>query len=114
MEDTKVTLPDGKGGFVTVDAKSHPGKTFPDPSKKIQEESEKAAWERIGKAAENFNGYHKIYGTDYALETEELIGAMYLEILNWREFYPKELGGVERFDQICKLVNDWFQENKNR
>lgn len=110
----KVKMPNGNGGYVEVEAEAHPGKTFPDPSKKIQEEAEKAAWERIGKAAENFNGYHKLYGTDYALETEELIGAMYLELLNWREFYPADLGGVERFDQICKQIADWFNENKNK
>ncbi len=113
VEERMIDVPDGDGGFKQISATVHNGKTFDDPSGKIQEEAEKAAWERIGAAAENFNKYVKVYGTDHALEAEEIISAMYLEILNWREFYPKDLGGIERFDQVCKLVNDWFQEHKN-
>jgi len=112
MPETRmVKVPNGDGGFDEVPATVHEGKSFGNPSEKIQEEAEKAAWERIGSAAENFNKYVKAYATDHALETEELVAAMYLEILNWRKFYPEDLGGVERFDTICKQVNDWFEAN---
>ena len=113
----KVMMPDGHGGYKQVDAQK-----FSDGSKAkkdkqeavLHKEAAKASWERIGKAAENFNGMHKSYGTDFNLEAEEVVKAMYLEILNWREYYPLDMGGPERFDALCKEVFAWFEENKNK
>ena len=113
----KVMMPDGSGGYKQVDAEKFSDGSSAQQKKQealLQEEAAKASWDRIGKAAESFNKMHKAYGTDFNLEAEEVVKAMYLEILNWREFYPRAMGGPERFDALCKEVFGWFEENKNK
>lgn len=114
MAKELIEIPSGAGKTIKVEATRHEGKKFEGTAAKVKEESEKAYWERIGKAAEAFNSYHKAYGTDFSLEPEEIVAAMYLEILNWKEFYPKELGGPKHFDEICKEVWQWFEDHKNK
>lgn len=82
--------------------------------KKLEQDAYDAKIERIGMAAEAFNRYHKAYGTDHHLEPEELIAGIHLELLNCREFYPKELGGKATFDAICDETHKWFEENKDK
>lgn len=110
----EIQVPDGAGGFKTVMADTHPGKTFDGQDKRFFEKQEELAWERIGRAAEAFNAFHKAYGTDHGLSQEELIAAAYLENLNLREFYPTDLGGASAYDEHCKKVWAWFERNKNK
>lgn len=117
MSTEKVLVPDGHGGYKKIDAVKISDGQQADAhrqNKILVEEALKASLERIAKAAEAFNKMHKVYATDYALEVDELIKAMYLEILNWKEFFPKELGGPAQFDVYCKEIYDWFVENKNK
>lgn len=103
-------------GEVSVAMNAHPGQTV--DLKKSQEimadAQEKAAWERIGRAAEAFNKMHQAYATDYALTPEELSCAVYLENVNMREFFPEDLGGTKGYDALCKAVWNWFSEQKNK
>lgn len=110
----EIEIPDGSGGYKKVMAEERPGQTAKNQpqQERFAQEQEKAAWERIGYAAEAFNRYHKAYGTDSGLSQEELVAAAYLENLNLREFYPPELGGPEGYDKICKEVWEWFEKNK--
>jgi len=112
MVEEMVKMPDGKGGYVEVAAQRLDGSTA-DVDKQqtaFNAEALKAHEERIGKAAETFNNFHKAYATDNALTEEELVKGVYLELLNLKEFYPKELGGEDRFDELCKQTHQWFQE----
>ena len=112
MAEEMVKMPDGKGGYVEVAAERLNGSTADAGKQQVafDEEALKAHEERIGKAAEVFNGFHKAYATDNALTEEELVKGVYLELLNLKEFYPTELGGEERFDELCKQTHQWFQE----
>jgi len=116
MTDKKelIEVPAGAGKTAKILATRHEGKKFDGVKEKAQEEGEKAYWERVGKAAEAFNSFHKAYGTDFGLEAEEIVAAMYLELLNWREFFPTELGGTKCFDDKCKEVWSWFEDHKNQ
>jgi hypothetical protein len=114
MTKELIEVPIGAGKTAKVSATRHEGKKFNGVETKVQAEGEKAYWERVGKAAEAFNAFHKAYGTDFNLEPEEIVSAMYLEILNWKEFYPENLGGPKHFDEICKEVWAWFEDNKNK
>lgn len=69
--------------------------------------------ERIGRAAETFNKYHKLYSQDHGLPEEELVAAIALEMYNCREWYPKNLGGTPKFDIITDEIYRWFEANKN-
>lgn len=109
-----VEIPMGNGTTIKKEAIRHEGKEFENVDSKIHEEAVKASEERIGAAAEAFNKFHKAYATDFNLREEELIAAMYLEVLNWQEFYPDELGGKERFKEICDQTWKWFEKNKHQ
>lgn len=71
-------------------------------------------WNRVGAATEKFNLYLKMYGNDYNLTREELAQALYLEVLNWKEFWPDAQGGPAKFDELSKEVWNWFQANKDK
>jgi hypothetical protein len=75
---------------------------------------EKDHWQRVGAATEKFNQYLKMYGNDYNLTREELAQALYLEVLNWKEFWPDAQGGPAKFDELSKEVWNWFQANKDK
>ena len=75
---------------------------------------ETAWWERVGKATEAYNAMHQSYATDYHLAPEEVAAAVYLENLNMREFYPAELGGMKGYDDLCKAVWTWFEQQKKK
>ena len=109
-----ISVPDGEGGFKDIQAERLDGKSA-DRAKQeatIQKESEEAHESRVGAAAEAFNKMHKAYATDFNLTEEEVVKSMYLELLNWKEFYPKELGGTLRFDELCKEAWTWFESIK--
>lgn len=113
----KVLVSDGHGGYKQIDAVKVSNGSQANAEKQtkvLMEAAVKASHERIGLAAEAFNKMHKAYATDYALEVDELIKAMYLEILNWKEFFPKDLGGPAQFDVYCKEIYDWFVMNKDK
>lgn len=115
MSKEMVQIPDGNGGMIETEAEKFSDGASADAEKqqsRLDEEAAKAKETRIGAAAEAFNKYHKGYATDHRLSEDELVAAMHLELLNWREFWPKELGGVERFDEICDETYTWFEENK--
>lgn len=112
MAEETVQMPDGNGGYVEVKAERLDGSKA-DESKQqaaFNKENLKAHEERIGNAAESFNSFHKAYATDHNLTEEELVKAVYLELLNLKEFYPEELGGETRFDELCTQSHRWFQE----
>jgi len=111
----KVTMPDGQGGFKEVDAKKISDGARADDQKqgeKLQEESVKAQEERVGAAAEAFNKFHLAYATDHNLSEEDVVKAAYLELLNLKEYYPQELGGSTRVEELCKEMWAWFEKNK--
>lgn len=97
-------MPDGRGGTRAIASKKD------DPQTRVTETS---FWQRVGAAAEAYNKFHRIYATDHQLTSEEEAAAVYLEVLNIRTFYPKEIGGPERYDALCKMVWEWFEKNKN-
>jgi hypothetical protein len=110
MEKEKVQMPDGKGGYTTVEAERFSGGTADrdKQNQKLKEEAKKAHEERVGHAAEAFNGYHKLYASDHELSAEEVVKAVYLELLNLKEFYPEEMGGQKRVDELCAETYEWF------
>ncbi len=112
MSKETVKMPDGKGGYVEVEADKLDGSKADSGKQEaaFNAESLKAHEERVGGAAEAFNKFHKAYATDYALTEEELVKGIYLELLNLKEFYPEELGGQERFDELCHQTHLWFKE----
>ncbi len=117
MTKEMVQMPDGEGGFKDVEADRFSDGATADNKKqqeKLDAERLQAHEERIGKAAEEFNRFHKAYATDYALTEEELVKTVYLELLNLKEFYPEELGGSKRVDELCREAFKWFEENKNK
>ena len=69
---------------------------------------------RIAEAAESFNKYHKLYSQDHHLSPDETAAALFLENLNFREFWPESLGGIEEYDRITREVYDWFEANKHK
>jgi len=111
MHKEKIQLPDGKGGYVTTEAERFSGGSADrdKQNEKLRAESLKAHEERVGKAAEAFNGYHKLYASDHALSGEEVVKAVYLELLNLREFYPENMGGPLRVDDLCEETYTWFK-----
>ncbi len=116
-EKEKIKMPDGRGGFIQMEADKFSDGATADidrQQKKLNEEKLKAHEERVGKAAEKFNSFHKAYATDYGITGEEIVKAVYLELLNLKEFYPADLGGPPRVDELCGEVFEWFEENKNK
>jgi hypothetical protein len=109
-----VKVPDGKGGFVDITAERVAGQTANQKKQQAALDAQLNKWTKIGTAAERFNKYLRMYGNDYNLTREELAQALYLEILNWKEFWPADLGGPAHFDTLSKEVWDWFQENKTK
>ncbi len=117
MSKELIDMPDGKGGFKKVEAEKFSEGAEADMSKQekaLQEEQQKAHEERVGKATEEFNRFHKAYATDYNLTEEELVKATYLELLNLKEFYPKELGGSARVDEVCREAWEYFEKHKHQ
>ena len=68
-------------------------------------------YSRVGSCTQSLNQFLRAYARDYSLSQEEVIAAVYLENLNNRTFYEK---GAVPFDEICKDVFDWFEENKSK
>jgi len=76
----------------------------------MSEAVDNAFWERISDAAKSFNKFHSSYARDFGLTELELVSATFLENLNLREFFPKEVGSSEAYDEITSKVYSWFQE----
>lgn len=117
MASEKIKIPDGMGGFKLVDANKFSDGSNANYNKQesiLVTEAANASWERVGHAAEYFNKVHRIYATEQSLDTEELVRAVYLELLNMKEFFPKDLGGPDKFDEFCKEAFAWFEENKGK
>jgi len=111
-----IKIPDGRGGMRDAPVEhEHPGGTGDKTKAEIARAKveETSFWKRVGQATEAYNRFHKIYATDHELTPEEEAGAIYLEVLNIREFFPAELGGTKRYDELCKIVYEWFERNKN-
>ena len=114
MTKEMIQMPDGKGGFIEMEAEKFSGGAA-DRNKQneiLQAEAQKAHEERVGKAAEAFNGYHKLYASDHGLTGEEVVKAVYLELLNIKEFFPESMGGQKRIDELCTETYEWFQTQK--
>ena len=112
MTTEMIQVPDGEGGFTLTEAERFSGGTADrdKQNKVLAEKSREAHEERVGKAAEAFNSYHKLYASDHALDAEEVVKAVYLELLNLKEFYPENMGGTKRVDEICSETYEWFKK----
>jgi hypothetical protein len=110
MTTEKIKMPDGKMGWVEVDAEKVPGsKQNPDKAAHAMAKAQEADFfRRVGEGTEALNDFIKLYGRDHA---EELVAAVYLENCNNRHFFP---GGAPKFDKICQDVWAWFQENVHK
>jgi hypothetical protein len=113
MAKETIKIPDGKMGWVEVEAEKIPGsKQNPDKAAHAMAKAQEADFfKRVGACTEAVNSFIKLYGQDHALSPEELVAAIYLENCNNRHFFP---GGIAKFDKICQDVWTWFQENVNK
>ena len=109
-----IDFPDGKGGMRKVEAEPFAGQKHDEEraAKAFDKAISESAWIRVGRAAEAFNKFHRAYATEEGLTKEEFMAAVYLENLNMREFTPKEDGGSEYYDHICKLTWEEFERKK--
>jgi len=111
-EKTKTQMPDGKGGWVEVDALKFEGQKQ-DPEKAQQamaDAQKKDFFIRVGRCTEALNKYLKMYARDHGLEIEEVIAAVYLENCNNRYYFPEDKGGKEGFDAVTQEVWNYFKE----
>lgn len=100
---------------MTQDTKGTGKSVNVDRSNKVFIEAQETAWwERVGKAAEAFNAMHLAYANDFRLTAEEISAAVYLENLNMREFFPENIGGAKGYDDLCKAVWHWFEQQKKK
>jgi len=109
-ENEMVSVPDGNGGWKKIEATRVPG-SKQDPNKASQamaQAQEADFFKRVGACTQSLNDYIRLYGQDHGLTQEEIVAAVYLENCNNRHFYPD---GLVKFDNICKDVWSWFQEN---
>jgi len=113
MTTRKEKIPDGRGGWKTIEVNGEKKKVTATPEK-IQERllqvQEKDFFERVGACTDSLNRYLEVYSKEKMLSPEETIAAVYLENINNREYYP---GGIEKFNRICEDVWNWFQKNKS-
>ena len=111
----KIKVPDGRGGWQETTLREPRKKVTSDAQKKeaaLQKAQEEDYFERVGSCTVALNQFLEIYARDHGLDKEEVIGALYLEVLNNLEFYPKKEGGRKKVERICADVNAYFQENK--
>jgi hypothetical protein len=109
-ETKKIRVPDGHGNWVEVPAGT---KAKIDPQRvqeTLQKKQEEDFFNRVGACTESLNKYLKAYARDYGLSPEEIIASVYLENCNNRYYFPEELGGKNKFDQITTDVWNWFKE----
>ena len=111
-EKGKTKIPDGNGGWQEVEY-------IKTPVKPANEEKRKAAFDkaaeddfyiRVGRCTESLSKFLRGYARDYQLTRSEIAAAVYLENCNNKYFFPKEDGGKEQFETICKKVWDWFKK----
>lgn len=117
MTKEMIEIPDGEGGMAKVEANKFSDGATANVDKQqavLAAEATKAREERIGACAEAHNRYVKGYASDHNMDLEEVAAAMHLDMLNWREFWPKDAGGIEGYDAICDETYTWFEENKNK
>lgn len=110
-----VKIPDGKGGFKEVEGTEFKPTTTPDKKKQsamIQNGAIKDREERIANAAEACINIMTAYGSENDLAFDELGAALYLAVLNYRGFYPVEMGGVAAFDSMCLETAQYFDQNR--
>lgn len=113
MTTKETRVPDGKGGWKTIQATPFAGQTQ-DPKKSeeaMQKAQEDDFFVRVGTFTEHLNKVIKIYGQEYNLTAAEVAAAVFLENCNIRENYPD---GQPEHDKICEAVAAWFERNKNK
>lgn len=112
QEKGKTTIPDGNGGWKEVEYYKTPVK--PANLDKRQAAFEKASEDdfyiRVGRCTEHLNRYLRAYAKDFNLTKSEVAAAVYLENCNMKYFFPKEDGGKEQYENICKTVWEWFKK----
>lgn len=108
-----IKIPDGTGGWTEVEAARVEGQkaNMDKAQAALSKEQDKSFFVRVGKCTTDLNKFLQIYARDWDLTKEEVVAAVYLENINNRHFFP---GGPTKFDELCKAVWDWFQDNKNR
>ena len=109
-----IDIPNGKGGWKQVEATEFKATTI--PNKKTQTnilstQATKDRMDRITQATEAFINILTAYGVEQDLSTDELGAAMYLAVLNYRNFYPDDKGGITAFDNICNDIATYFKAN---
>jgi hypothetical protein len=110
-----IQVRDDKGGYVEVEQNKYynPKADAKRQQELIHQAQEVARWDRVGTACERFDTLQKVTGKEMALSEEEMVAAMYLSLLNWQYFYPEELGGMARFQEVCAEVQTWFNDHKD-
>lgn len=110
----KIDIPDGNGGWKQVEATEFTAATKPDRKTQtniLSTQATKDRMDRITRATEACINILTAYGTEQDLSTDELGAAMYLAVLNYRQFYPEDKGGIEAFDSICADIATYFKAN---
>ena len=82
--------------------------------KTLEREANAAAWDRIAKAAHEFSQYHLQQGKSEGASMAEICAAILLENFNVREFFPKDIGGVEAYDNAAGTVNAWYASKTHK
>jgi len=113
MNERTITIPDGEGNMVAVEATDVRQTNSQAAEKGLKNARADDFFIRIGHCTEALHKFLKAYIVDYGLTQEEAIAAVYLMNINNREFAPDgtENWG-EYYDGVCKHVWDWFQKHK--
>lgn len=103
-----VKVPDGKGGWVTVEPGTKANLDKAKTNEAIDIAAKKDFFDRVGAATEALNKFMAVYVKDHGLKPLEAAAAVYLENCNNRYYFPKDLGGQETFDAMTSEIWDWF------
>jgi len=110
MEKTKVSLPNGKGGWTEVE-----GEVLA-KDQKVNEKKQKEALNRqfiedAGGLTERFAKFANVYCKENGLEKEHLAFSAALFCVNLREDYP---GGKDQFDALAVAAAEYYDANAPR
>ena len=122
MADAPKRVPDGRGGWKNVSVPQRRGwedvklagplKTEQANVKMQQEKMDKVLandfWTNVGQCTEALNSFLKVYAMERNLSHEEVVSAIYLELLNNRHFWPK---GSDDVDKLCSATLDYFHQH---
>lgn len=70
--------------------------------------------EHAGELTEAISRFMKGFCQEHEMSMEEGAGGVALLCCNMREFFPKELGGPAKFDEIASGMQDYFDKEKGK